>query len=74
MQYVTNPEKAAFVSVRNLFEGEDYAELFTHDRKDNVSSKEAHRYAKELTARPFPECECLITAHRHTDRSQPYSR
>lgn len=29
MQYVTNPEKAAYVSVRNLFEDEDYAEQFT---------------------------------------------
>ena len=80
MQYVTNPEKAAYVSVQNLFEDEDYAEQFTEtmrrfnkgkkyderkyyhfklscDRKDNVSPEEAHRFAEELTARLFPDCE-----------------
>ena len=89
MQYVTNPEKAAFVSVRNLFEDEDHAEQFTQtmrlfnkgkkyderkyyhfklscDRKDNVSPEEAHRYAEELTARLFPDCECVIATHTDT--------
>lgn len=89
MQYVTNPEKAAYVSVRNLFEDEDYAEQFTEtmrrfnkgkkyderkyyhfklscDRKDNVSPEEAHRFAEELTARLFPDCECVIATHTDT--------
>lgn len=89
MQYVTNPEKAAYVSVQNLFEDEDYAEQFTEtmrrfnkgkkyderkyyhfklscDRKDNVSPEEAHRFAEELTARLFPDCECVIATHTDT--------
>lgn len=40
MQYVTNPEKAAYVSVRNLFEDEDYAEQFTETmRRFNKGKK-----------------------------------
>ena len=89
MQYVTNPEKAAHVSVQNLFEDEDYAEQFTEtmrrfnkgkkyderkyyhfklscDRKDNVSPEEAHRFAEKLTARLFPDCECVIATHTDT--------
>ena len=40
MQYVTNPEKAVYVSVRNLFEDEDYAEQFTETmRRFNKGKK-----------------------------------
>ena len=40
MQYVTNPEKAAYVSVQNLFEDEDYAEQFTETmRRFNKGKK-----------------------------------
>ena len=33
MAYVTNKNKAKFVSVRNLFEDEDYAEQFEETAK-----------------------------------------
>lgn len=89
MSYVTDPQKAEYVSVQNLFEDEDYTEQFTEtmrrfnkgekyderkyyhfklscDRKDNVSPQEAHLYAEELTARLFPDCECVIATHTDT--------
>lgn len=89
IDYITRKDKAAFVSVRNLFEDEDYAEQFRQTaarfgkgkkfderkyyhfklscaRKDNVSAKEHHIYAEELTARLFPDCECVIATHKDT--------
>lgn len=89
MRYITNPDKAKYVSVRNLFEDENYAEQFTEtmrrfhkgdkyderkyyhfklscDRNDNVSAHLAHIYAEELTARLFPDCECVIATHTDT--------
>lgn len=87
--YITDEKKAALVSVRNLFEDEDYAKQFAKTaamfgkgkayderkyyhfklscaRKDNVSPQEAHIYAEELTARLFPDCECVIATHNDT--------
>lgn len=88
--YVTDKNKGEFVSVRNLFDDEDYAEQFEQtakrfgkgekfderkyyhfklscDRKDKVSPNEAHIYAEELTAILFPDCECVIATHTHTE-------
>lgn len=87
--YITNPQKAALVSVRNLFEDENYAKQFTRtmrrfgkgikrderkyyhfklscDRKDKVTPERAQIYAEELTARLFPDCECVIATHTDT--------
>ena len=87
--YITREDKAAYVSTRNLFEDEDYAEQFEQtarfygkgkkyeerkfyhfklscDRKDNVSPQEAQIFAEELTARLFPDCECVIATHTDT--------
>lgn len=35
-------------------------------RMDNVSAQEAQIYAEELTARLFPDCECVIATHTDT--------
>ena len=87
--YITREDKAAFVSVRNLFEDEDYAEQFEQtqrryckgkkyderkyyhfklscDKKDNVSSEQAHIFAEELAARLFSDDECVIATHTDT--------
>ena len=87
--YITREDKAAYVSTRNLFEDEDYAEQFEQtarlygkgkkyeerkfyhfklscDRKDKVSPQEAQIFAEELTARLFPDCECVIATHTDT--------
>ena len=89
MAYITNPQKAEYISVQNLFVDEDYAKQFTEtmrrfnkgekyderkyyhfklscDRKDKVYPQEAHLYAEELTARLFPDCECVIATHTDT--------
>jgi len=89
IRYITDPKKAAVISVRNLFEDEDYAKQFKetanlfgkgkkHDerkyyhfklscaQKDNVSPQEAQWFAEELTARFFPEYECVIATHNDT--------
>lgn len=87
--YITKPEKAAYVSVRNLFEDEDYAKQFEQTatmygkgkkyderkyyhfklscaRKDNVSPKQAHKYAEEVAEKLFKDCECVIATHTDT--------
>lgn len=87
--YITNPQKAALVSVRNLFEDENYAKQFTRtmrrfgkgkkrderkyyhfklscDRKDKATPERVQIYAEELTARLFPDCECVIATHTDT--------
>ncbi len=87
--YITDKNKAELVSVRNLFEDEDYAKQFTDTqnlfgkgkkfderkyyhiklscaRQDNVSPRQAQRYAEEMAQLLFPEHECVIATHTDT--------
>lgn len=87
--YITDPKKAAAVSVRNLFEDEDYAEQFKETskrfgkgagyderkyyhiklscaRRDNVSPRQAQKYAEEMAEILFPDSECIIATHTDT--------
>ena len=87
--YITDKNKAELVSVRNLFEDEDYARQFTDTqnlfskgkkfderkyyhiklscaRQDNVSPRQAQRYAEEMAELLFPEHECVIATHTDT--------
>lgn len=88
--YITDPKKAAIVSVKNLFEDEDYAKQFEETagrfgkggkyderkyyhfklscaRKDNVTPRQAHDFAEEVTEAFFKNYECVIATHTDTE-------
>lgn len=87
--YITDPKKAAIVSVKNLFDDEDYARQFEETakrfgkgekygerkyyhfklscaRKDNVTPRQAHDFAEEITETFFKNYECVIATHTDT--------
>ena len=89
IRYITDPKKAAIVSVKNLFDDEDYARQFEETakrfgkgekygerkyyhfklscaRKDNVTPRQAHDFAQEITETFFKNYECVIATHTDT--------